>query len=97
MKYFVNKRHIRKKRITLDMFKDRFSRFIQQSSTKTGVMYDEYDRIITYSKMVKLSQEERKSFNEIMGKIQKSGCVHYTIPKKIIGRSSVHTVPNRIG
>ena len=58
--------------------------------------YD-FDHFITYSKMVKLSQEERKSFNEIMCKIQKSGCVHYTIPKKNIGRSSVHTVPNRIG
>lgn len=97
MKYYIDKRKTHKKRLTLDKFKEKFSRFVQQSSTKAGIKYDEYDRMIAYSKMVKLSAEERKEFDEIMLRIKKSGCVHFSIPKCIISRSSVHTVPHRIG
>lgn len=91
----MKKRRRYKKPITLDQFKDKFTNLIQRSVLKGGITYDEYDRMILYSKQVRLSEKERTEFNTIMKKIKLSGCVHYVIPKS--SHHSVHTVPNRIG
>ena len=53
------------------------------------------NKIILLAKQQKLTDDERKEFNEIMKRIEGYGSVRYRLPKT--SKSSVHTVPNRIG